>query len=198
MEYSSKIYLKLVTKHNNYHNACNDIIAAFIYDFKDGKKHYLNFSHGDLPVDCSFDQFKLGIESKDITVYVNNKKTYKYWLNCKLIDVNLFGFIDNNETLDEVENLSRNFLQHSYYNINNFNLILPYVIHQQVFDKEVEQIKHLDSKETESYCFKFFNNVISDTLFEVEKNGIKVDVDVFSKYFKSKTYNKFVYTNYNI
>ena len=67
-----------------------------------------------------------------------------------------------------------------------------------MFDIEVKQIETLGDKDTDNYCFKFFNNVISDTLFEVEKNGLKVDTDIFSKYFKSKTYNKFIYTNYNI
>ena len=131
-------------------------------------------------------------------MYVNNKKTYKYWLNCNLIDVNLFGFIDSNEILDDVECLTENFLKYNYRNINNFNLILPYVIHQRIFDIEIKQIETLGDKDTDNYCFKFFNNVISDTLFEVEKNGLKVDTDIFSKYFKSKTYNKFIYTNYNI
>ena len=198
MEYSSKIYLKLITKHDNYHNACNDIIAAFIFNFKDGTKQYLNFEHNDLPIDCTFKEFKSEIESQNLIVYVNNKKTYKYWLNCNLIDVNLFGFINNNEILDEVECLTENFLKYNYRNINNFNLILPYVIHQRIFDVEIKQIETLGDKDTDNYCFKFFNNVISDTLFEVEKNGLKVDTEIFSKYFKSKTYNKFIYTNYNI
>ena len=65
MEYSSKIYLKLITKHDNYHNACNDIIAAFIFNFKDGTKQYLNFEHNDLPIDCTFKDFKS--ESGDIS-----------------------------------------------------------------------------------------------------------------------------------
>ena len=179
-------------------HACNDIIAAFIFNFKDGTKQYLNFEHNDLPIDCTFKEFKSEIESQNLIVYVNNKKAYKYWLNCNLIDVNLFGFINNNEILDEVECLTENFLKYNYRNINNFNLILPYVIHQRMFDVEIKQIETLGDKDTDNYCFKFFNNVISDTLFEVEKNGLKVDTDVFSKYFKSKTYNKFIYTNYNI
>ena len=35
-------------------------------------------------------------------------------------------------------------------------------------------------------------------MFEVEKNGFKVDVDVFKRYFKARTYDGYVYTNYNI
>jgi hypothetical protein len=102
VKYSSKIYLKLITKENNCHNKNNSIIAAFVYDFGTQRKHYYNFTHGDVIADSTFEDFKKEIESRKYTIYVNNKKTYKYWLNCKLIDVNLFGFIKNNETIEEI------------------------------------------------------------------------------------------------
>ena len=196
---SSKIYLKLIPKHNNHHNSHNDVVAGFIYNFGDDTKQYFNFGHGDLPTDCTFDKFKSKLESNKTTILVNNKKNYKYWLeNLDLVDVNIFGFIENNEIVDDVHNLTRDFLQYGHRNLNNFNLVLPYVIHQQIFDEEVNQIKSIKDTSTDSYCFKFFNNIISDTLYEVEKNGIKIDKDVFSKYFKSRTYDGFAFTNYNI
>jgi hypothetical protein len=75
---------------------------------------------------------------------------------------------------------------------------VPYVVHQECFDKEVEQIKHLHKQPTDSYSFKFFNNIITDTLYEVEKNGIKINTDLFKHHFKAKTYDGYVYTNYHI
>jgi hypothetical protein len=89
-------------------------------------------------------------------------------------------------------------LQNNYHNIKDFNIIVPFVIHQESFDVEVQQIAHLCEKETNTYCFKFFNDVITNTLYEVEKNGLKIDSSLFKQHFKARTYDDYVYTNYNI
>ena len=170
MKYSSKIYLKLITKDNNCHNKNNSIIAAFVYDFETQRKYYYNFIHGDVVPDLTFVEFKSEIESGKYTVYVNNKKTYKYWLNCKLVDVNLFGFIKNNETLEECSSATKDYLNRSHRNVNDFNLIVPYISHQECFDDEVELICDLHEVDTDTYCFKYFNDIITDTLYDVEKN----------------------------
>jgi hypothetical protein len=198
VKYSSKIYLKVITRDNNCHNKCGDVIAAFIYDFITEKKYYYNFGHSDLAVNSTFKEIKNEIENDYYKVYVKNKKTYKYNIDCNLIDVNLFGFIENNETLDDIGSTCKSYVQSSYHNIKDFNLIVPFVIHQECFDEEVKQIDHLYEKETNTYCFKFFNDVITNTLYEVEKNGLKIDTVLFKQYFKARTYDDFVYTNYNI
>ncbi len=198
MKYSSKIYLKLITRDNNCHNKCGNVIAAFIYDFGSKEKYYYNIGHTDLSTNSSFEEIKKELENNPYEVYVKNKKTYKYWIDCKLIDTNIFGFIENNETLDEVSSSCKDFIQSSYRNIKDFNLIVPYVTHQECFDAEIQQIEDLSDKETDTYCFKFFNEVITDTLYEVEKNGLKINVDLFKEHFKARTYDGYVYTNYNI
>ena len=195
---SNKIYLKLITRNENRHAKCESVVAAFYYDFVNKTKHYLNFNHKDVAVDCKFDDFIKSINDQNIKVYVNDKKKYKYWLNCEIIDVNIFGFVAKNEVIDEVSNFCKDHLRSNHRNLNDFNLIVPYVIHQESFDKEVEEIKNLDVLETDSYCFKFFNNVITDTLFEVEKNGLKIKEETFSNHFKAKTYDGYVYSNYHI
>jgi len=198
VKYSSKIYLKLITRDNNCHNKCGGVIAAFIYDFGTEKKYYYNFSHTDLAVDSTFEELKDELENAKYSVYVKNKKTYKYWIDCNLIDVNLFGFIENNEILEETSSICKDHLQNNYHNIKDFNIIVPFVIHQESFDVEVQQIAHFCEKETNTYCFKFFNDVITNTLYEVEKNGLKIDNYLFKQHFKARTYDDYVYTNYNI
>jgi hypothetical protein len=198
VKYSSKIYLKLITRDNNCHNKCGGVIAAFIYDFGTEKKYYYNFSHTDLAVDSTFEELKDELENAKYSVYVKNKKTYKYWIDCNLIDVNLFGFIENNEILEETSSICKDHLQNNYHTIKDFNIIVPFVIHQESFDEEVQQIAHLCEKETNTYCFKFFNDVITNTLYDVEKNGLKIDTSLFKQHFKARTYDDYVYTNYNI
>lgn len=190
--------MRLITKNENKHTKCESVIAAFYYDFVNKTKHYVNFQHQDVLIDSTFEDFKKSIERDNVKVYVNDKKKYKYWLNCELIDVNIFGFVEENEVIDDVSSLCKDHLKSIYFNIKDINLIIPYVIHQECFDKEVEQIKDLHKEQIDSYCFKFFNNIITDTLYEVEKNGIKINEDIFKSYFKAKTYDGYVYTNYHI
>lgn len=196
----NKIYLKFITKNNNRHTKCDEVIAAFYYDYENKSTHYVNFTHTDVISDTSFAAFKESLNNKDknFKVYVNNKKKYKYWLNCELVDVNLFGFIEDNEIIEEVDDTTKNYLSISNGEINDFNLIVPYAIHQKCFDKEVKMVEKLNERKTDTYCFKFFNNIVSETLYEVEKNGIKINKEIYDKFFEARTTNGYVYTEYHI
>lgn len=200
IKFSDKIYLKFITKNNNRHAKCDNIIAAFYYDYRNNTKFYVNFDHEDIPKDSTFNDFikSINSQSDNHKIYVNNKKKYRYWLSGNLIDVNLFGFISNNELLQEVDNTCNNYFSISHGNINDYNLIIPYATHQSIFDKEVELIKDLIDEKDSSYCFKFFNNIVSDTLYEVEKNGIKINKEVYDNFFEARTTNGYVYTEYHI
>ena len=199
MQLSNQIYLKFIIQNTNKHVACDQVIAAFVYDYASGIKHYFNFSHPDVISNSSFKDFLKLIKNIDREIYVNNKKRYMYFLDgCNLIDVNLFGFIKDNEIITNEESDAHFNLKIRSGDINQFNLIYPYVNHQRDFDQEILGVEDLNTSKKDTYCFRFFNNIISETLYKVEKNGLKVDVDVFKQHFKSRTYNKFVYTEYNI
>ena len=195
MELSNKIYLKLILRHNNKHNICNEPIAAFVYDFINNDIFYINFTHPDLPpdADVSFSSFKTTLSGKD--VYVKNKKSYKYWVDCNLIDVDLFGFISKNELLSETCDTPTHFL---HMNMNDVGYVTPYVLHQHNFNEEINKIKDSYKKNHNSYCFKFFNNVVTDTLFLVEKNGLKIDETLFQQHFDKKSTSGYVYSEYHI
>lgn len=194
---SSKIYLKIVCRDGNIHPFHDEPIAAFVYDYDTNKINYFNFSHPDKSKDCTFSQFKKLLKVDKI--FVNNKKRYKYYLDVEnLYDVNLFSFIDTGDILEFKTDFCTTHLRMKHHGINQFNLIVPYVTHQKEFDKEVDVICDIDDDLIDSYCFKFFNTVASDTLFQIEKNGLSVDKDIFRKYFDSKVTKGMVHTEYSI
>lgn len=195
---AEKIYLKLITKNNNKHPKCDDIIAAFYYHFELDKFCYVNFKHGDLPVESTFESFSSWLKQKQYKVYVNNKKWYKYWISGELVDINIFGFIKNNEIIENKPEVCDVYMSMRLGDVNDYNLVIPYVTHQSKFNKEVSEIKSLFEKNDQSYCFKFFNNIVTDTLYEVEKNGLKVDESTFNQHFDARTYDGYVYTDYHI
>lgn len=199
MHLSNQIYLKFITRNVNKHVSCDKIISAFVYDYLSKEKHYFNFAHPDVDVNISLKDFIKILKSTDREIYVNNKKRYKYLLDdCNLIDVNLFGFLKDNEIIVDQESDAYFNLKIRVNNINDMNMIYPYVNHQRDFDQEVLNIETLNEEKKDSYCFKFFNNIISDTLYQVEKNGIKVDSSTFKIHFKAKVNDGYVYTEYNI
>lgn len=197
MDNYQNIYLKFILDGVTNHVAKSKVIAALVYDIDAKNTKTYNFCHPDFVSNCDFKTFIKGI--KQSKIYVNNKKSYSFFLkNHKLIDVNLFDFIEKNELNDEISCHQYDVLFYRNQNLNNFNKIIPLSIHQLIFDKEVKLYKSKFDGETQSYCFKFFNDVISNTLFEVERNGLKVDESIFKQHFDSKVYDGFVYSEYYI
>lgn len=198
MKKSSDVYIKLVLKDGHIHSSQDTPIAAFVHNIKVNESVYFNFSHPDIESNSSFKEFKKYLSSRSVKkIFVNDKKRYKYFLNeFNLYDINLFDFIENGNLLKYKTSSCRSFIKYNFNNINQTNLIVPYSIHQEEFDDEVELLSNLETQSTDSYCFKFFNNIVIDTLFQVEKNGLKVDKSKFKSFFNAKVSNDKVYSEY--
>jgi len=191
---SNKIYLKLIFETNHKHPAIESPIAAFVYYYQDKSIKHYNFSHPDIRPNCTFEEFKEIYKGYDI--FVIDKKRYLYFLDgFNLNDINVVIFSSYGELIKLDDNVS---LPHINGDINKYNYILPFTNHQTNFENEVFKIKKIDTEKFDLYSFNFFNNFLSETLYTIEKNGIKVDVNIFKKLFNAKTYNDFVYTQYNI
>lgn len=197
MDQYQKIYLKFILDGVNNHVVKSKVIAALVYDIDTKNTKTYNFCHPDLLPNCDYKTFLKLIKST--TIFVNNKKSYNYFLkNHKLIDINLFDFIDKNELEDDISCSQYDVLLNRGKELYNFHKVVPLAIHQAIFEKEIKLYKSKFNGDSQTYCFKFFNDIISNTLFTVENNGLKVDVDVFNEHFKSKTYDGFVYSEYYI
>lgn len=177
-----KIYLKFVFRDNHLHPSQDKVIAAFVYEFDTKQSHYYNFNHPDVVVNSSLREFKKLLVNKK--VYVNNKKRYKYHIpNVDLYDVNLFSFLKDGNVVEMPVHSYTTQLQMVHHNMNHINIVIPYVVHQNEFDAEVDIVDGYEDENIESYCFKFFNNIVTDTLFEVERNGLHVDKPLFKSHF---------------
>lgn len=189
------IYLKLILSSNHAHVVHNRPVCAFVFDIETSEILFYNFSHPDTKIDCEFDEFK-NIISKS-KIYVLNKKRYKYLLPYHdLYDINVIKFISDGKIFDE--QLFKSELRHIPYNANEYNKIIPLALHETKFEDELIIIKSVDIFTYHKYSFEFFNGFLSDTLYEIEKNGLRIDNEVFSEYFKNKKCKDYVYTEYNI
>ena len=189
------IYLKLILSSNHAHIVHNSPICAFVFDIETSDVLFYNFSHPDAKIDCEFNEFKNIISKSNI--YVLNKKKYKYMLpSHTLYDVNIIKFISDGKIFDE--QLFRSELRHIPYKSKEYNKIIPLALHESKFDDELNIIKSVDIFSYHKYSFEFFNGFLSDTLFEIEKNGLRIDNEIFAEYFKDKQCKDYVYTEYNI
>ena len=192
-----KIYLKLILQDGYIHPSQDKVIAAFIYEFDTDQIAYYNFFHPDIIATSSWDEFKQSLVNKKI--YVINKKRNKYQLpDLDLYDVNLFQFFKDGNIIESPQHVFTTHLHTTYYKINNTGLIIPFVIHQSEFDAEIDLIKGFGNNKTDTYCYKFFNSVVTDTLFEVERVGLHVDANIFTQFFDTKVKKDKVFSEYNI
>lgn len=188
------LYLKIIFSTNHKHMLDERPVCAFVYNFDKDKIKTFNFNHPDLEPNHTFFEFKQFIS--DDNLYVIDKKKYKYFLgNCKLYDLNVIKFIQD-ATLIDIE--TNKILYNIPRDLNEYNVVVPFVIHQRNFKEELEYIKRIDIKKYDKYSFSFFNDFMADTLYEVEKNGLKIDVDMFNEKFGKNKKTDFVYTEYNI
>ena len=187
------VYLKIIFSTDHKHVSRDRAICAFVYNFYDNKTVYFNFEHPDLNINSTFNKLKRYLRNKK--VFVIDKKKYKYFLcDFNLFDVAIINFISDASIL-EIDNRS---LRHIPSDINEHNLIVPFSIHEDNFENELEYIKRMDLSKFDKYSFSFFNDFLSNTLYEVEKNGLKIDTSIFNSYFNKSKTTDYIYTQYNI
>jgi hypothetical protein len=198
-----KTYLKLILRDGHIHPSQDKVIAAFVYECDTQRKLYYNFDHPDLPKNSTLKKVVQSLTNKK--VFVLNKKTHKYFVSgLNLYDANLFQFFKDGNVFEPNKHKFSETLQMTHHRINGSGIIIPYVVHQKEFDSEIEVVKDSLNGKTDTYCYKFFNEVVSDTLFEVERNGLHVDTPLFKSYFPNAKVvggsgeDDTVYTEYHI
>ena len=177
-----KIYLKLILRDGHVHPSQDKLIAAFVYECDTQRRIYHNFSHTDVLSNSTFAKLREYLSNKK--VFVINKKRHKYFLSgIELYDANLFRFLKDGDVLEPKTAVYTHHLHSVHNRINGAGHIIPYAVHQKEFDYEIEAVREYLNGKTDSYCYKFFNNVVTDTLFEVEKNGLHVNTPQFKSCF---------------
>ena len=108
------------------------------------------------------------------------------------------GYEQKND--EEFSTPQHNFIYTRDFN-GNSNYIIPFMKHIQMLVDKYNYYKESIEEFVNDISFKNLNGVITETLADIERNGLFVDNDVFDSYFSDKRVkpidNK-VYTEYNI
>lgn len=189
-------YIKFIYKTDKLHPIIKDVISIFVYDLNLNSYKFYNISHPDIPSNYSFEQFKNEYKNKKILLI--NKKDYDYFIDNfpYILDVGILYFIKSGEIIPK-------YVNEEYSYENNSGIITPYIIHQNIFLSEVDDILDFLDKYDIKDCineYKFYND-LSDTLYQIERNGLSIDRFKFNQYFENhydSLDGNLVYSSYNI
>tara|TARA_R110001632_G_scaffold121319_1_gene234010 strand:- start:2355 stop:3668 length:1314 start_codon:yes stop_codon:yes gene_type:complete len=111
----------------------------------------------------------------DKTLYTIDKKSLMYFLDCKLIDMNMLEWVDSGNIIDQesVSTTAHDFVTSRFWNRADTNQIVPISKHLekvQTVQEELIRISKLDDDKRD--YFDTYNNVIIPILHEIEKQGL--------------------------
>jgi len=180
------------------HPVATEVSTVFVRDVSTKITYHFSWKHGDETPLVSKEKFCQDISSIKNRKWVFDKKSFVQMLPVtSLLDANLYKFLNDGSIIDfsKFETMSHRLIYRSLNGNSGLNNIVPILKHQEMFDAICNEFHPGD---TDSGYLKH-NEIIIDTLAEVEQNGINIDEKHFLKYFKVKIPKpNTVYSQYNI
>lgn len=188
------------------HPAITDVMLMFVKNLDTNDTYLINFSHQDTFIfnchtatECASDVSKLSKQT-----FVIDKKTFTHLTSEYNVDDLLIYEFDQGISQSNIDTFKSEYERnnrHIFYKNPNYNSVIPIVKHLEFFENIVTYYsKYVDDfKKYESY--KNLNGIITETLTDVEHNGLHVNECIFSSSFPDKSdipVDGFVYTEYNM
>lgn len=189
-----------ILSNDYYHPMLNNKCLLIVRIIEDDVDYVIPFNHNESPVlDLNLD-----ILSKNTSTlkYCIDKKSLLYFFNSDLnfIDLNINNFINGNDCLDieKYTTSTHNYFNSKFYSNSKMNEMIPILKHYENF---CDIFNSIDLNVVVDYKFNFWNNNLLNNLFNIEKSGLCVDVDIFNSFFNEKTNrvlnNNIAYSQYN-
>ena len=183
------------------HSCVTDISVVFIKELMNGNTHCVSFNHPDLLPVVDKKTFVSDLNEFSEKKWVFDKKSFIQLLPVKnLLDFDLWTHLQKGKTLDKstIETTAHKFIYRTKKECGDLNKVVPLLKHKEVFEKMCDVIFETDTNILDN-GYEKENEVIIETLAELEANGIYVNADCFSKHFNAKIQpNGLVYSKYNV
>lgn len=186
------------------HPCATNVSAVFIKDVETKETHCISFGHTDIPT--IIDKITFVNDFNDLMwnrKWVFDKKSFIQMLPVKdLFDFNLHKHLWEGYTLDKTkyETPAHRFIYRSKAGQSHLNNAVPLLKHKEMFDAlchEIMETTALGANVDEG--FRKENEIVIETLAELESNGICVDPQLFNGYFDAQIHSgNLVYSQYNI
>jgi len=189
-----EVFVEIIPFHNNIHPVLNNVSLIYIHPLQDTKGYIICVDHSEaLSVGETY--IKQLFQKLDI-IYVRDKKSFLYYfpLN-KVIDISSVKHVET----PRLPIFDIFYRQHP--NKKDINKIIPIVKHYEVCEQIYNQLQETLKSPKPEYL-RFYNKGAL-AFFGIEKNGLKVDLNKFYKFYEpnSDFYSiseNTIYTQYNL
>ena len=202
--YSSDCILECIQTDESVHPSIDALCLLLIHTVKNKTTYVINFCHPDVTSFITREEVLKDFNKLKGKKWVFDKKKCLHLFPVNnLFDINIIFFISDGKVEDysEFDTSSHTFLKSKFYKYGELNKSIPLVKHLEKFENMYEAVLiRLKSIKIDD-SFYSINSTITENLYILEKNGLKVDVDIFNSHFENKTVkekNGYVYTQYNL
>lgn len=197
--------MELIPGNNLYHPKSDNIVAVFIHDYILKESYILPTNHPEGSKELTLSEILLSIAQKWPKTTVFNKKRALYHLE-EDMPVNCLKtalYLNNKDipNISDYDTPAHRFFYNKYPYKENINSIIPLTKHYEKFNNfVVSNPINFSLYETKSY--EHYNNIVVKQLYNIEKNGIKIDKDLFynnfhPRYDKMFIFDGIIHTEYN-
>jgi hypothetical protein len=176
----------------------DSVSVAYVYLINLDEEAMLVFNHTE---GLSLDENLLKEFPKDNKIFVYGKKRFKRFLDQdNIIDMNMVEYFYRNQPIeDDFETSAHEFFTRTFGNFNNLNSIIPIVKHIEKAQSITNRFLDVYDSFNEDVAFTKYNELILDSLFQIEQNGLFTNYEQFRKKFnEASLYDHFAYTEYNV
>ena len=199
----SGIFLDYVIKDYKTHTVGNDILMLMIKCVRNNETYIINIQHQDLT--------KCGIDKKLIIneiiklckhVFVLDKKKFIHLFKRNKVEDLLIMEYRKEAIVKMEEEFSSNYYLFHRSNFSDdirLNRIIPASKHIESFELKYNHYKKYIDNFSKDQSYNSLNGIITETLTDIESNGLYINQEVFNNFFgnkKVKVNNNLVYTEY--
>jgi hypothetical protein len=186
------------------HPCATDVSVVFIKQTTNNETYCVSFNHPDLTPVVDKKTFIDDLNKLREKKWVFDKKSFLQILPVEnLLDFNLWKHLKTGEVIDEelLETNAHRFIYRSKRDCGDLNKVVPLLKHKEVFEKICDVYFKTDTNILDS-IFEKENEIVIETLAELESNGIYVNRDKFLDVFGKEQginigiNNNIVYTQY--
>lgn len=203
-----------ITNNNYLHSVATEFSLLFVYNLANNIGYMLSENHPDLYKVPNIWQI---IGKEDTKCFIWNKKAffhnyelyYNEYFKCEMnniIDINLIYWFKTNRSYEFNFNnsIAHHLFSNWYYNAKALNNIIPATKHTEIIQDKLNDILNIidyyyTEKLNEDESFNFFNSKVISTLNKIEHSGLKINADIFNKFFDCEdSKNDIVFSEYNL
>jgi hypothetical protein len=187
-----RVFIELILHNDKVHPSLNHLSLLYIKPLNNDKGYILSLDHTEAlslnktSINQLLNSFK--------EIYLRDRKTFIYFFPVKnTIDISFYT-----PEYTEPSTPAHDFFYTRHNDKLNINTFIPLVKHYEKCEFIFEKVKQYCIERDNS---KFYNKLTS-VFFAIERNGIKINEDVFYKFFETNNdkfsiQNSRIYTQYN-